>query len=31
VGIWMIVGLLWLFKLRTTEPAAVEAVAEIHE
>jgi len=31
VGIWMIFGLVWLFKLRTTEPAAVEAVAEIHE
>jgi len=31
VGIWMILGLVWLFKLRTTEPAAVEAVAEIHE
>lgn len=31
VGIWMILGLVWLFKLRSTEPAAVEAVAEIHE
>jgi amino acid transporter len=31
VGIWMILGLVWLFKLRTTEPAAIEAVAEIHE
>ena len=31
VGIWMILGLVWLIKLRSTEPTAVEAVAEIHE
>ncbi|MHB8378285.1 MAG: APC family permease [Acidimicrobiales bacterium] len=31
VGIWMILGLVWLFKLRSSEPAAVEAVAVIHE
>lgn len=31
VGIWMVVGLVWLFKLRATRPAAVEAVATVHE
>ncbi len=31
VGIWMVVGLLWLLKLRTTKPEAIEAVAVIHE
>ncbi|MEO9181190.1 MAG: APC family permease, partial [Acidimicrobiales bacterium] len=29
VGIWMVVGLLWLFKLRKSQPAAVEAVATV--
>lgn len=31
VGAWMIFGLVWLFKLRTGEPAAIEAVATVHE
>jgi amino acid transporter len=31
VGIWMVVGLVWLFKLRTSQPAAIEAVATVHE
>jgi amino acid transporter len=31
VGIWMVLGLAWLIKLRSTEPAAVDAVAVIHE
>jgi amino acid transporter len=31
VGIWMLVGLVWLFKLRASQPAAVEAVATVHE
>ncbi|HEY1761052.1 MAG TPA: hypothetical protein VGG17_00530 [Acidimicrobiales bacterium] len=31
VGIWMVVGLVWLFKLRAGQPAAIEAVATVHE
>jgi amino acid transporter len=31
VGIWMLVGIAWLIKLRKSQPAAVEAVATVHE
>jgi amino acid transporter len=31
VGIWMLFGLVWLFKLRSSQPTAVEAVATVHE
>jgi hypothetical protein len=31
VGAWMIFGLIWLLKLRTGEPEAIQAVAVIHE